>query len=93
MGSTVGAVTTCIIKASHRSSDPRWFQLDSRSCNIPLGLSEVAMNKVQRFTGSLFCLIRFHDFKVIDRTFEFGSGGVETVECRRCQIIVRRSVN
>ena len=70
----------------------RWFQLDFRSCNVLIGLNEVAMNKVQIFMGRLLCLISFHDFKVTDRTFEFGFGGVETVECRRCQIIVQRSV-
>ena len=56
-------------------------------------MNEARNDALLRFMGRLLCLLRFHDFKVTDRTFEFGSGGVETVECRRCKIIVRRSVN
>jgi hypothetical protein len=53
------------------------------------------MNDARKDTlmGQLLCLLRSHDFKVIDRTFEFGSGSVETVECHRCEIIIRRSVD
>ena len=48
---------------------------------------------LRRFISHLLCLLHFHDFKVTERTFEFGSGGVETVKCRRCELIVKRSVN
>ena len=56
-------------------------------------MNDAQKDTLRRFMGHLLCLLRSHDFKVIDRTFEFGSGGVETVECRRCEIIVSRSVN
>jgi hypothetical protein len=56
-------------------------------------MNEARKNALRRFMGHLLCLVGFHDFKVIDRTFQFGSGGFETVECRRCEIIVKRSVN
>ena len=56
-------------------------------------MNEEHKDTVRRFMGRLLCLIRFHDFKVTDRSFEFGAGGIETVECRRCEMIVRRSVN
>ena len=58
-----------------------------------LAMNEARKDALVRFMGHLLCRLRYHDFKVIDRTFEFGSGGMETVECRRCEIIVRRSVN
>ena len=46
-----------------------------------------------KLIGHLLCLLGFHDFKIIDREFDFGSGdGVETVQCRRCQLIVRRQL-
>jgi hypothetical protein len=56
-------------------------------------MNEARKDALHRFVGHLLCRLRFHDFKVTDRTFELGSGGMETVECRRCEIIVRRSVN
>jgi hypothetical protein len=44
-----------------------------------------------KFIGHLLCLLGFHDFKVIDKIFDFGlGGGVEVVQCRRCQLMVRR---
>jgi hypothetical protein len=46
---------------------------------------------MRKFIGHLLCLLGFHDFKVIDKEFDFSSGsGVETVQCRRCEMIVRR---
>jgi hypothetical protein len=54
-------------------------------------MNESRKDALLRFMGDLLCLLRFHDFKVIDRTFQFGSGGFETVECRRCEMIVKRS--
>ena len=56
-------------------------------------MNEVRKDPLLRFMGHLLCRLSFHDFKVTDRTFEFGSGSIETVECRRCKIIVRRSVD
>ena len=44
-----------------------------------------------KFIGHLLCLLGFHDFKVIDREFDFSlEGGVEVVQCRRCQLMFRR---
>ena len=56
-------------------------------------MNEERKDIIGKFMGRLLCLISFHDFKVTDRTFNFSSGGFETVECRRCEIIVRRSVS
>jgi len=54
-------------------------------------MNEVRKDALRRFMGYLLCLLRFHDFKVIDREFDFGSSSsIETVQCRRCEIIVRR---
>jgi hypothetical protein len=39
----------------------------------------------------LLCLLGFHDFVVVSRTFGFGpSGDVEKVECRRCGYVTSR---
>ena len=44
-----------------------------------------------KFIGHLLCLLGFHDFKVIDKEFDFNlEGGVEVVQCRRCQLMFRR---
>jgi hypothetical protein len=57
-------------------------------------MNEARKNALRRFMGHLLCLVGFHDFKVIDKEFDFSSGsGFETVECRRCEIIVKRSGN
>ena len=46
---------------------------------------------MRRFIGHLLCLPGFHDFKVIDKEFDFSQGdGVEVVQCRRCQLMFRR---
>lgn len=40
---------------------------------------------MEALLGRILCLIRLHDFRVVDASFSFGQGGaVETVECRRC---------
>jgi hypothetical protein len=41
--------------------------------------------------GRFLCLIRIHDFRVVDVTFGFGAAGnVERVECRRCGVTATR---
>ncbi len=41
--------------------------------------------------GRLLCLLGFHDFRIIDATFSFGTGGqVAKVECRRCGYVTTR---
>jgi len=51
------------------------------------------MPKFARLLGFLLCRFGFHDFRVIDRTFEFGAGGgVEKVECRRCGTTMTRQI-
>ncbi len=49
------------------------------------------MPKVLTLLGRVLCWLGFHDFRVIDKAFEFGrEGGIEKVECRRCGITVTR---
>lgn len=39
----------------------------------------------------LLCWLGFHNFRVVDRAFEFGAGGaIEKVECRRCGVTMTR---
>lgn len=46
------------------------------------------------FLGRLLCLIGIHDFRVIDVTYGFGTGGsVEKVECRRCGAVTTRTAD
>jgi hypothetical protein len=41
--------------------------------------------------GRFLCRLGFHDYRVVEKTFQFGAGsGVEKVECRRCGLIVTR---
>jgi hypothetical protein len=42
------------------------------------------MPKLPPLLARLLCWLDFHDFRVISKTFEFGGGGIERVECRRC---------
>lgn len=43
--------------------------------------------------GKLLCWCNLHDFRVLSKSFAFGTNmGVEKVECRRCGIIVTRAV-
>lgn len=43
------------------------------------------MPKLPPLLGRLLCWFGYHDFRVVDRAFEFGAGGgIEKVECRRC---------
>jgi len=49
------------------------------------------MPKLPSLFARLLCRLGFHNFRVINKTFEFGmEGGVETVECRRCGVIMIR---
>lgn len=37
------------------------------------------------FLGRILCYMGLHDYRVIDATFSFGSGGeVVRLECQRC---------
>jgi len=40
--------------------------------------------KLLSLLGRLLCWLGFHDYQVIDVTFEFGSDPVEKDRCRRC---------
>ncbi len=45
----------------------------------------------QSMFGHLLCRIGFHDYRVIERNFQFGAGsGIEKVECRRCNVTLTR---
>ena len=49
------------------------------------------MSRLPSLLGRLLCWLGFHDFRVIDKTFEFGGGGgIEKVECRRCGTTIIR---
>lgn len=48
--------------------------------------------KIKSIVGHLFCLLGFHDYKIIDATLGFGlAGGTSTLECKRCGQVVTRS--
>jgi hypothetical protein len=36
--------------------------------------------------GRILCWLGFHDFRVVNVTFGFGTDGVEKDECRRCGV-------
>ncbi len=38
----------------------------------------------------LLCSLGFHRFRVVERTFSFGSGDVEKVRCQRCGLTITR---
>ncbi|GMQ88131.1 MAG: hypothetical protein BMS9Abin08_1356 [Gammaproteobacteria bacterium] len=41
--------------------------------------------------GRLLCWLGLHNFRVVDRMFEFGAGGaIEKVECKRCGVTMTR---
>jgi hypothetical protein len=49
------------------------------------------MSKLRSVFGDLLCQLGFHDYRVLEKKFQFGSGsGIEKVECRRCGVIVTR---
>ncbi len=42
------------------------------------------MVKLPPLLGRFLCWLGFHDFRVVDVTFEFGTDAIEKDECRRC---------
>jgi hypothetical protein len=46
--------------------------------------------KLPPWLGRLLCWLGFHDYRVVDVTFEFGSDPVEKDQCRRCGAIRTR---
>lgn len=42
------------------------------------------MVKLPPLLGRILCWLGFHDYRVVDVTFEFGTDAVEKDECRRC---------
>ncbi len=50
------------------------------------------MVKLPPLLGRFLCWLGVHDFRVVSKTFEFGTEGVERVECRRCGVTVTRHV-
>ncbi len=52
----------------------------------------INMDKLPPLLGRFLCWLGFHDYRVISKTFEFGTSGVEKSECRRCGIYITRRV-
>jgi len=49
------------------------------------------MPKLPALLGLLLCRFGIHEFRVVDKAFEFGAGGgTEKVECRRCGTTMTR---
>ena len=48
---------------------------------VLLNESEASMLKL---LGRFLCWLGFHDYRVVNVTYQFGTGGVEKDECRRC---------
>ena len=47
--------------------------------------------ELPEFLGLLLCRFGIHDFRVVDRAFEFGAGGgTEKVTCNRCRLTMTR---
>lgn len=42
--------------------------------------------------GRVLCWFGFHDFRVLNVTFGFGTDGVEKGVCRRCGVVRTRKV-
>ena len=42
------------------------------------------MVKLPTQLGRILCWLGFHDYRVVNVTFEFGGDAVEKDECRRC---------
>ncbi len=42
------------------------------------------MVKLPAFLGQILCWLGFHDYRVVNVTYEFGADPVETDQCRRC---------
>ena len=49
------------------------------------------MWKLRSVFGHFLCWLGFHDYHVLEKTFQFGAGsGIEKVECLRCGVTVTR---
>lgn len=48
------------------------------------------MIKLPPLLGRLLCWLGFHDYRVVDVTYEFGTDAVEKDECRRCGAVRTR---
>lgn len=47
--------------------------------------------RIQSVFGHLLCQLGLHDYRVLEKMFQFGSGnGIEKVECQRCSVIITR---
>ena len=44
------------------------------------------MAQLSPMLGRILCWFGFHDFRVVNVTYGFGTDGVETDECRRCGV-------
>jgi hypothetical protein len=44
------------------------------------------MVKLPLLLGRILCWLGFHDYRVVNVTFEFGTDALETDECRRCGV-------
>ena len=54
------------------------------------GLETTDMFKLPPKLGRLLCWLGFHDFRVVSKTFGFGTDGVEKDVCRRCGLAITR---
>lgn len=52
----------------------------------------IDMVKLPPLLGRFLCWLGFHDFRIVSKTFGFGTEGVEKDECRRCGVTVTRKV-
>jgi len=59
---------------------------------LPKASEATDMVKLPPLLGRLLCLLGIHDFRVISKTFGFGTEGVERDVCRRCGITITRKV-
>ena len=51
------------------------------------------MSRLPTPLGRLLCWLGFHDYRVVNVTWEFGAGAVEKDECRRCGVTRTRLVS
>ena len=51
-----------------------------------------AMVKLPPLLGRILCWFGLHDFRLVSKSFGFGTEGVERDECRRCGVTVTRKV-
>ena len=50
------------------------------------------MTNLATLLGRIFCWLGFHDYRVVNVTFEFGADAVEKDQCRRCGVTRTRIV-